>query len=165
MTTPLEHVMVMFDGLCEPVNPGGIGCFGYSIHGLDGPLDVVRGSGALADLRDGPMTNNYAEYAALGKALAYLVTNAKNRFTPETVLTIVGDSQLVVNQLNGTWACNAENLKPLLSACAEKLAILKCKHTAQWVPREQNVEADALSVAAYVGRTGKPVPVRAKQET
>lgn len=162
MPDTASHVTVFFDGLCEPLNPGGTGCYGYTIRGLGGPLDVVPGSGVLAD--DKEMTNNVAEYVALGKALSYLVANAKDRIGPETVLVICGDSKLVVEQVKGAWRCEAPKLVVLRERVAEHLARLGCKVRLEWIPREQNVEADFLSRAAFVGRTGKPVPERTKEK-
>ena len=156
--TTAQHVLVLFDGLCEPLNPGGTGCFGYTIRGLTGPVDAIAGSGALPPLTDGQMTNNYAEYAALGRAVALIVANYRDRITPQTQLVICGDSKLVIEQLAGRWKCEAPHLVKLRDAVKEKLAYLGCQWRAEWIPREQNVEADFLSRAAYTGRTGQLVP-------
>ena len=156
------HLLICFDGLTEPNNPGGTGCYGFSIRGLGGPLDVIPGCGVIGDMGT-PMTNNIAEYIALGKALAYLTANAKERITPETELHIVGDSKLVIEQVNGSWKCEAPHLQRLRDLVRERLKQLGCKYKLEWIPREQNVEVDQLSRAAYIGRTGLAIPERAKE--
>lgn len=153
-------VLLYFDGAVEPVNPGGTGTFGFIVRDLPG-REPVMGCGVLAPTA-APMTNNVAEYAALGKALRWLVDNAKGDFQPTDELVISGDSKLVIEHLNGTWRCNADNLKPLLARCKELLAALGCRWAAVWMPREKNTAADALTQAAYVGHTGKPFPARVK---
>lgn len=52
-------------------------------------------------------TNNYAEYQGLIKLQEFLLAHALPR------VLIFCDSQLIVNQTNGNWKINEENLKPL----------------------------------------------------
>lgn len=150
-------ITIFFDGLCEP-NPGGIAAFGFVIHGIPDATIPVCGC-AVLDGDPKAHTNNYAEYVALGKALAYLVL-AKVKVDE---LNILGDSQVVVNQLVGYWACASPNLIPLRDRCREHLKSLGIpddKVKSQWIPRDQNVQSDALARAAYVGRVGKLPPER-----
>lgn len=151
-------VTIFFDGLCEP-NPDGVAAFGYAIHGLPGVAPVC-GCGVL----DGGVkgnTNNLAEWVALGKALAFLVaTSAK-----VDELRILGDSQLVVNQLKGVWSCKEPRLVVMLERCRELLRAIGCpkdRVKAEWIPRGQNVQAGQLARAAYAGRVGKSPPEREK---
>jgi len=58
-------------------------------------------------------------------------------------LEIRGDSQLVINQLRGSWQMNAVHLRPYRERCLELLR--GCQWQARWVPREENVAADALA--------------------
>lgn len=57
------------------------------------------------------------------------------------------DSQLVVNQVAGSWKVNKENLKPLN---AEAKALLSKFHSTlvEWIPREMNSRADAAASRA-----------------
>lgn len=139
-----------FDGACEPKNPGGIATFGWLIFQADKRLawgygEAKRGEGA---------TNNLAEYYALLHALQA----AKDlSITPDI---IKGDSQLVVNQVNGQWAINKPHLAALVSEVKELNPILLT-----WIPREQNEAADSLSRKAYqIARTknGEPWNLRFK---
>lgn len=152
-------IAIYFDGLCEP-NPDGVATYAFVIDGITAdPLDPITGCGVLDGAKGN--TNNLAEWVALGKALAFLrATKA-----PVDELKIFGDSQLVINQLKGKWQCKNERLATLRDRCYEHLkalAIPREKVSAEWIPREQNIQADALSRAAYVGRVGKPVPIREK---
>ena len=89
-------------------------------------------------------TNNVAEWAAL---LYGLQAAAARR--PERLL-IHGDSQLAINQLTGRWRVHAVHLRPYRDRCLELLDRIGCGWQARWVPREENEEADGLSVQAYV---------------
>ncbi|AWM41745.1 hypothetical protein GobsT_71580 [Gemmata obscuriglobus] len=150
-------ITIFFDGLCEPFNPGGVACFGWIAQGLDAPLESLAGCGVIG--AGARMTNNFAEWVACGKGIGALVALG---IRPDGI-TILGDSQLVINQLTGDWECRDERLRECRDRCLEYLTTLGCRWKAVWVPREQNTHADLLSQAAYVGRTGKPVPVRPKR--
>jgi ribonuclease HI len=148
-------VIIWFDGLCEP-NPDGIASFGYAIRGLSG-TEPLCGCGVLDGAKGN--TNNLAEWVALGKALA-AVALSKAKVDE---LRILGDSRLVVEQLKGKFECKVARLATLRDRCHELLRQIGCpreKVKAEWIPREQNVEADLLARAAYVGRVGKPAPLR-----
>jgi ribonuclease HI len=150
-------LVIHFDGACEPRNPGGIATCGWTIREGDkllasGSQEVRRGDGA---------TNNLAEYAALGLALRWLLDNQQGG---GCILDIRGDSQLVVYQLMQTWQCNKEHLQKLRARCWALLEeIAPASWTAEWIPREQNTEADALSRDAYVAATGKAFPERTRR--
>lgn len=151
------NITIYFDGACEPINPGGTATAGWVIIGDGGEVltedsrVVKRGAGA---------TNNVAEYAALGFALRSLAESG----TPVETLTIHGDSMLVVNQITGNWKCNKEHLQKLRDRCKELITELNPSSlVVEWIPREQNEQADALSRKAYVDATGKPFPERIRR--
>lgn len=87
----------------------------------------------------GVATNNVAEYKAL------LVGLRLAREMDVKRLIIKGDSNLVVNHINGKWECNVPELRELRD---EALGILN-GFFVDWelshVPRAQNREADALA--------------------
>ena len=62
-------------------------------------------------------------------------------------LEVRGDSQLVVNQVNGAWFIKAKELIPLCDT-AMKLKAQIPQVKLLWVPRTENTEADALSKKA-----------------
>lgn len=98
-----------------------------------------------------------AEWAALGFGLRRLVDV---KYTGP--VEIFGDSQLVINQLKGAWACRAPRLILFRDRCLELLGKLG-GWSATWVPRDRNEIADRLSQKAYEEATGKKVVPRRKK--
>lgn len=158
MRPTVATILLYFDGSCEPTNPGGLATWGFILRDVPGYEHPVYACGAIDPKPSN--TNNTAEYVAVGKALAWLAENAKAALAPSDHLLITGDSQLVLKQLAGEWRCAADNLIPLKSRCLELLRELKCKWSTHHVKRDLNAAADALSQAAYVGRTNQPYPHR-----
>lgn len=133
-------ITVYCDGLYEPrYDSNGWSCWAWIA--LNEELKTVAfDKGCLGRGRE-KFSNNVAEYAAVGKAIQWLL---KKGYEEAHVLT---DSLLVVNQVNGSWQCNAEHLKPL---CA-KIQLLKedKRFYLRWIPREENQLADDLTNEAY----------------
>ncbi|MBI2761326.1 MAG: reverse transcriptase-like protein [Chloroflexi bacterium] len=75
-------------------------------------------------------TNNEAEYAAIIAALE-LARGDRLRG-----ILIRSDSQLCVNQINGTWQIKEERLRPLRERAARLLREIGGR--IEWVPRERN---------------------------
>ena len=132
-------IEVWTDGLCEPINPGGTGCAGYIIK-KNGKV-VEKGSESLGASRD--MTNNVAEYSALIRALQ---TVRKLGFDQEKIL-VRSDSKLLVSQMKGEWKVKGTRIVPLHGKAAELKKGLNIDF--QWIPREENEEADKLCRLAY----------------
>ena len=131
-----------FDGLCQPVNPGGIACYAFVVK-KDGET-VHSDYGIAGEPFSQDSTNNVAEYTALAKALEWL---GANNFHSDRI-TVMSDSQLVVNQLAGIFKIKAKRIVPLyrqVLSLKDKFAEIEIK----WVPREQNKEADRLTNVAY----------------
>jgi ribonuclease HI len=89
----------------------------------------------------GRHTNNVAEYYALIAALDYAAANGIKR------LCVQSDSQLIVNQMKGLYKVRHPDLRPLHER-AKKMAAGLEAFAIQYVPREQNREADAAANAA-----------------
>jgi ribonuclease HI len=153
-----EPVFAFFDGLMEPAapggrrNPGGQGAGGWVVMAHTGAPGLGAGIRAgTAFGRDACTTNNQAEYLA-----ALLCLRAIYRTGWRGPVVLRGDSQLVVRQFTGEYQCGAPGLVPLLarlrraSACFASLRV-------EWIPREQNIDADALSRRAYTAATGLEV--------
>jgi ribonuclease HI len=85
----------------------------------------------------GPATNNVAEYRAmlLGIELA--------KELGATEVELIGDSTLIVNQVQGNWKVKQEHLRPLHAQTVEAL-----REVPSWsiraVRRELNTRADEL---------------------
>ncbi len=138
----VAEIQVFFDGLCQPVNPAGIACYAFLVKS-DGKT-IHKERGLAAEPFSKGATNNVAEYTALVKALEWLVTN---RHESEPV-RIKGDSKLVISQMTGEFRVKNKAIIPLF----QKAATLKNRFSDisfQWVPREENKEADRLSEEAY----------------
>ncbi len=132
-----------FDGLCEPVNPGGVATYGYVIY--RGGIEIVSGYGIIgAGMLGDDTSNNIAEYYALIKLLEKLIELGIKRD-----IEIYGDSLLVINQINGVYRVKSTKIKPLYERVLELLNILQNVKLI-WIPREMNREADRLSYKAYV---------------
>jgi ribonuclease HI len=95
----------------------------------------------------GRHTNNVAEYYALIAALDYAMANGIKR------LRVQSDSQLIVNQMKGLYKVKHPDLRPLHER-AKKMAAGLESFTIQYVPREQNREADAAANAALDNTSG-----------
>lgn len=137
-------ITIYFDGLCQPVNPGGVATYGFSIY-RDGKL-IKEGKGVIGEGRG--MTNNVAEYTALKKALEWLGKYFNSKGIEDTIL-IRGDSQLVINQLKGAWKIKSETSRRFAPQILDFLKEREWEYRLEWVPREKNEEADMLSRMAY----------------
>jgi len=129
----------------EPCNPGGVMSCGMAIFLQDG--NVLWRHGQIVKPKEGAQkeesTNNCAEYAGLW----ILVQELLRRNLQEEEILIHGDSQLVINQMWGTWGMNAGAYIPLALKCKE-LLIQFTNLMGQWIPREENYLADSLSKSA-----------------
>ena len=140
---------IFFDGACKR-NPGPTGC-GAVI--FDGQNNVV----AEVSIFNGHGTNNQAEYSALIYALEKATELGIRK------ATVYGDSQLVINQLNGVWNCNDTALRVLnkraMKLCYELDFIELC-----WIKRIHNSHADKLSQDALDGTCLADNQIKTKKE-
>jgi ribonuclease HI len=135
----LNDYLAWFDGACEPVNPGGTASFGAIVKGENGTV-LLREHGVVG--KGKAMSNNVAEYAGVLRILKHLSSRPPGR------VTIYGDSNLVINQLNGRWRIRKGLYLSIAIATKELLAHLRglgWQINFCWIPREQNEECDALS--------------------
>jgi len=132
-----------FDGLCEPVNPGGVACYGFVIYRKSSAseLKVFEGCGLAAE--PGPdSTHNVAEYTGIIRALEWALANLEDR-----EIEILGDSHLVIRHLTGEYSVRSPRIIPFYEKARSLLE--KFNWTARWIPREENNVADELSMKAY----------------
>ncbi len=135
-------IEVYFDGLCQPINPGGISCYAFIVKSDERIIHSDYGVAAKPFSEES--TNNVAEYTALAKALQWLLANNFNSNKVE----IKSDSQLVVKQLTGDYKVKARRILPLF----KHVLYLKTKFQdiqIKWIPRDMNREADTLTNKAY----------------
>jgi probable phosphoglycerate mutase len=91
----------------------------------------------------GPCTNNVAEYFGVIIALEKLKEMTQNQEQDQTCLDFFLDSLLVVNQLTGKFKIKDLFLQKL-AVKTQRLAKGFSRVSYQYIPREQNREADAL---------------------
>jgi ribonuclease HI len=129
-------VTVYVDGLAMPSNPG-TGTYGFVIY--DGTKKLADGSG----LSGHEVTSNYSEYTALTEALKKL-----KELGIEGDVLIRSDSTLLVGQMSEGWKVKGgmyvDKLKEARDLTKEFGSI-----RFEWIPREQNTEADLLTRVAY----------------
>ncbi len=134
------EIKCYFDGSCIG-NPDGIMGFGAYITGLNKDLYLWDGEHPKEN-----NTNNVAEFKALYLALENIIN------TSDCVITIYGDSQFVINTLNGKFkigkAKRYTNIALKVQSLLESLKMAN-RVNLVWIPREQNEIADELSNRFY----------------
>jgi len=138
----MKKINCVFDGACEPKNPGGYIGYGSAMFDENKKL-IVQNSGYK---KENPYnTNNVAEYMGLESIFRYI--DKKNIVDSE--INIYGDSQLVINQMKGDWNINDGVYKTLATQCRVMLTRLIINNNLHfnfiWIPREKNTYADKLS--------------------
>jgi ribonuclease HI len=83
------------------------------------------------------VTNNEAEYRTLIGALSGLAEELGPE-AAESSVHILGDSQLVINQLTGAWKVRQASLRPLHAEASRQLCRFR-SHTLRWQPRSESV--------------------------
>ena len=151
----MDRTIVNFDGACEP-NPHGLASWAFIVRedlGVAKNRFIHSANGVI--LADKRPTNNVAEYFALGHALKWLRDNNHTK----RKLVILGDSQLVIKQVQGEWECNAPHLVGLRDRCIDLLTAFEVVEL-KLIPREENEQADHLTRFAWETAAGKPFPER-----
>lgn len=125
-------IEIWTDGAAQPTNPGpaGAGAIAY------------RDGEVLFTVCDylGYQTNNVAEYEAVIRALDQVPSDYDE-------VHVYADSRLVVEQFYGRWKCKNQRLGMLLSGLRFRSRRFET-FTIEWIPREDNYEADELSKLA-----------------
>ncbi len=148
-------IKIFCDGLVEPKNPGGWLVWAWIAHQdgqvsmrkstLDIPCEIACAYGHVPPKAGN--TNNVAEYMAIGHALKWLADNGHvgNAF-------VMSDSQVVVEQIAGKFACNSELLRPFMLRCRD--LVQQTRACVIWVPREYVKAADRLTREEYARAAG-----------
>jgi len=137
-----SQVVLMFDGLCEPYNPGGIATYGFVVY-QDGMKIYEEGGIVGAGILGDDVSNNVAEYTALIKGMEHIIESGYRG-----PLIVRGDSQLVIRQMLGEYAARARRLTGLHERAKQLVQHFE-RVAFEWVPREENADADRLCRAAY----------------
>lgn len=135
---------IYFDGAVQPRNPGGVGAYGYTIqHGET----FIERNGKIGQWSD--LTNNFAEFFALYKALEHVSNIVKKPGHVE----IKGDSLLVIKIMGKKWKANrGKEYYKAYSECSKIVQRLRREGISvsySWIPREKNEICDRLSKSNY----------------
>ena len=142
LETEPHNITLYFDGGFDiQTKASGLGVAIY--YEKDGKKQRLRRNAYVSGLD----SNNEAEYAALHLALVELDLMDVHHQT----IRIVGDSQVVINQLNGEWPAYEKNLAEWADKIEDKLRALGLKAEYELVPRKENSEADRLATQALQG--------------
>jgi ribonuclease HI len=131
-----------FDGLCEPKNPGGIPVYAFIVLDSSNERVLAQEAGLAGEPWVESATHNLAEYTAAIKGVKW----AKEHSSTEE-LSIYGDSELVIRQLNKVYRVKSPRMLPLYTELTGLLKGLAWK--AVWVPRNDNSESDKLANDFY----------------
>lgn len=125
-----------FDGSCGPPNPGGPAGYGFVIY---------RGGRIIAEgafpCLESNTSNNLAEYCGFRGVVLYLF----NKALDDTETVIYGDSKLVVEQMSGRWKLSGGVYHKTALDSKRYLDQFRKPPLIKWIPRDQNIYADALS--------------------
>ena len=102
---------------------------------------VIEGQPPIITPYPAPVTNNVGEYQAVILALEEAKQQEVNQ------VDILTDSQLVVEQIGGHWACRQEHLKVLRKRVWELVRNLDFNGVVcniNWIPREENLAGKVL---------------------
>ena len=129
-------VTAYIDGLAQPQNPG-LGIYAYVIY--EGGRRLAEGSG----LAGREVTSNFAEYTALAEALKKL-----RALGVEGDVVVRSDSKLLVGQMSEGWKVKGGMYVGKMKEARDLMREFGSIKF-EWVPREQNEEADLLTRVEY----------------
>ena len=132
-------LVVYIDGVCEPYNPGGVGTYGFVVY--KGGERIYSDYGVIGE--GSGISNNLAEYTALVMTLKWIRNNG---YENEKII-IRSDSQLLVNQMKRLWIVRKGFYTQMHHEAVKLCNGLDISF--EWIPRDQNKEADRLSKLAY----------------
>ncbi len=139
LKTEVHDIILYFDGGFDPeTNQSGLGCVLY--YKQNNKSFRLRKNALVEELK----TNNEAEYAALHLALQELHSLEAHHIP----ITIIGDSNVVINQLRGEWPCYEFELSRWADRIDAKLEKLGMEPEYVLVSRNKNKEADQLASQA-----------------
>jgi ribonuclease HI len=141
-----NRVILYFDGASRnnPRGPAGCAfvCYEMNGHGNHGQhLHSVRFHLGTN------VSSNQAEYSGLLKGLQFVLDSVNCN-----VLYVRGDSELIINHMNGFYEVRSPGLVPYYEQARELLGKLQCKCHFKSIPREKNAKADGLATRAADGK-------------
>jgi len=142
MKTEPHNITVYFDGgFDRNTRKAGLGCAIY--YEQDGENYRIRKNAHI----EGVFNNNEAECAALHFALKELEVLGVHH----QPITVIGDSKVVIHQLEDEWPVYDQDVSNWLDWIEEKIEKLGITVTYKEVSRKLNKEADQLATQALEG--------------
>jgi ribonuclease HI len=142
----MANVTIFTDGACEPINPCGAATAAFVV--VNHANEIIHKEAKVIGVGRG-MTNNLAELTAIAEALKWAESQGYQS------VTILSDSKLSVNLLNGRWSANPSAAYfPAYQAARSTLIALRekgVKVIIKWTPRDEfwfNMVADELAFNA-----------------
>lgn len=143
MKTEPHNFTIYFDGGYDHTTKNaGLGCAIY--YEQDNKFYRIRKNAFIKGL----VSNNEAEYAALHLGLTELELLGIHHVP----VTFVGDSLVVINQLNDEWPCYEKELASWMDRIEGKIDQLGIRPLYKNVSRKLNREADHLASQALEGK-------------
>lgn len=134
---------INFDGACHNKagenNPMGVG---IAVFKNDVYAEEESNAIHALDFNDGKGTSNVAEWIGCVEAMRK-ACRIKRKF-PDSKFTIYSDSQIIVYQFNQDYQIKKQEFIKYFNE-AHKLAKISGIKNINWIPREENKEADQLS--------------------
>ena len=127
-------------GSCRPVDPGGVGTYGFAVR--DGDALLVRDGGRVPDLPGRPMDAEVAEAFGLVLLLEWLAAHPAGG-----AVRVECASKAVALNARGEWEATAPAMKALQDKAR---ALLPPGARVLHMGRPKCAEADALARLAYV---------------
>lgn len=144
METEPHDVTLYFDGgFDRKTGKAGLGLVIY--YSQDGKRLRTRKNALI----DGIRSNNEAEYAALHLGIQELEILGVHHLS----VHIIGDSKVVIHQMNGEWACYEASLSNWADRIDGAMESLALRPEYEAVSRKNNKEADQLASQALQGET------------
>jgi len=147
------RLVLEFDGAAFPNAPKVGGERGIGVVLKDGDRTVKEVSEKLPGLG----SSNSAEYEAIIRGLEEALKLGCDE------IMVRGDSQLVIRQIEGKYRVLEPKLRPLFERLARLTREFK-EFQVQWIPREQNKEADRLSTLPFKKDPAPAAPGAPKHE-
>ena len=147
-----KKLIVNCDGLCEPVNPAGIACYGFVVKQDKGKV-LYADYGLVSSLKPFfPESNsNAAEYGSVIEAMKWLVKKGYIDNNGDYQILIRGDCQVIMRKLNSiNYSSRAAIINPLYDGAVRLRSMFSPDVlTFEWIKRDQNIVADKLAKEGY----------------
>ena len=136
--------LIWTDASCQPFHPQGVLTWAFLVKRPG--KGIIHQDTAIIGWGKKHHTNNLGEMTAVMAAVHWLSKLPKEDHHP---VILHSDSELIVNQCSGTYNCHDPRLRAILDLIEKAREKYTRGIIYKWIPRERNIEADALSRSLY----------------